>query len=92
MEFLSVDLSNIDSTVFEILPLSNVLASEKYKNVVTTHYNTVAQENSLTALNTAFSTQGVFVRIGKIKFQINLYNYIISQHQTKLLSLHNQGT
>ena len=52
----------------EICLMSEALSQDKYKQEIETYYNTTTdKQDSLTALNTAFANEGVFISVGKSK-------------------------
>jgi Fe-S cluster assembly protein SufD len=52
----------------DVCLLSSALTKPKYKMVIDTYYHQIAnKEESLTALNTAFATEGAFIHIPKSK-------------------------
>jgi len=51
----------------DICLLSSALNKAKYKQVIDVYFNRIAQENSLTSLNTAFAKEGAYIYIPKGK-------------------------
>lgn len=51
----------------DICLLSSALNKAKYKQVIDVYFNKIAQENSLTSLNTAFAKEGAYIYIPKGK-------------------------
>jgi Fe-S cluster assembly protein SufD len=51
----------------DICLLSSALSKTKYKPVIDVYFNKIAQENSLTSLNTAFAKEGAYIYIPKGK-------------------------
>ncbi|MGB3774975.1 MAG: Fe-S cluster assembly protein SufD [Leeuwenhoekiella sp.] len=51
----------------DICLLSSALNQAKYKPVIDVYYNKIAQENSLTSLNTAFAKEGAYIYVPKGK-------------------------
>ncbi|MEY2693443.1 MAG: FeS cluster assembly protein SufD [Bacteroidota bacterium] len=52
----------------DVCLLSSALSKPKYKMVIDTYYHQIAnKEESLTALNTAFATEGAFIHVPKSK-------------------------
>lgn len=58
-------LSSTTHDKFDACLMSSALNNPKYKNIIDTYFNKIAPEESLTALNTAFSKEGAFIRVPK---------------------------
>src|SRR5690625_678929 len=62
----SVEHSKLTDDKFEISTLSAALENEKHEEILKDHYNNIRpKDDSLSALNTAFSKEGAFVHIKK---------------------------
>ncbi len=60
-------ISETTQDVVDICLLSSALSKTKYKPVIDVYFNKIAQENSLTSLNTAFAKEGAYIYIPKGK-------------------------
>lgn len=58
-------LSSTTHDKFDACLMSSALNSPKYKSIIDKYFNKIAPEESLTALNTAFSKEGAFIRVPK---------------------------
>ena len=60
-------LSASTHEVIDVCLMSSALKKDKYKQVIETYFNKVANKDSLTSLNTAFTKEGAYIRIPKHK-------------------------
>ncbi|MGB1312165.1 MAG: Fe-S cluster assembly protein SufD [Bizionia paragorgiae] len=63
----SSHLSQTTHDGIDVCLMSSALNKPKYKQVIETYFNKVATKDSLTALNTAFSSEGAYIHIPKNK-------------------------
>lgn len=64
----SSHLSSTTHDGLDVCLMSSALTKPKYKMVIDAHYNTCVDKNdSMTALNTAYATEGAFINIPKSK-------------------------
>ena len=63
----SSHLSETTHDNIDVCLMSSALHKAEYKPVIEKHFNTVANKNSLTSLNTAFSKEGAYIHIPKGK-------------------------
>ena len=63
----SSHLSETTHDGMDICLMSAALSKPKYRLVIENYFNTVATKDSLTSLNTAFSSEGAFIHIPKNK-------------------------
>lgn len=64
----SSHLSSTTHDGLDICLMSSALSKPKYKMIIDTYYNQIAdQQDSLTALNTAYAAEGAFINIPKSK-------------------------
>lgn len=64
----NAELSNIDTKVFLVSPLSEILKSAEAKEFTQKHFNKETRKDDVfTALNTAFTKDGICIYIGKSK-------------------------
>lgn len=58
-------LSNTTHDKFDACLMSSALNNAKYKPIIDKYFNKITPEESLTALNTAFSKEGAFINVPK---------------------------
>ena len=63
----SSHLSETTHDAIDVCLMSAALIKPKYQLVIKNYFNKVANDDSLTSLNTAFSREGAFIHIGKSK-------------------------
>jgi Fe-S cluster assembly protein SufD len=64
----SSHLSSTTHDGLDVCLMSSALTKPKYKMIIDAHYNTCVDKNdSMTALNTAYATEGAFINIPKSK-------------------------
>jgi len=60
-------LSQTTHDSIDVCLMSSALNKPKYKTIIDTYFNKIAKQDSLTALNTAFSKEGAYIHIPKNK-------------------------
>jgi Fe-S cluster assembly protein SufD len=63
----SSHLSQTTHEGFDVCLMSSALDKPKYKVIIDNYFNKIAQKNSITSLNTAFSKEGAYIHIPKSK-------------------------
>lgn len=63
----SSHLSQTTHEGMDICLMSSALSKPKYRILIENYFNTIAKEESLTSLNTAFSNEGAYIHIPKNK-------------------------
>jgi len=63
----SSHLSQTTHEGFDVCLMSSALEKPKYKTIINNYFNKIAQKNSITSLNTAFSREGAYIHIPKSK-------------------------
>jgi len=63
----SSNLSETTHDKIDVCLMSSALTHDKYKAVIETYFNKIANDDGLTSLNTAFSREGAFIHIPKHK-------------------------
>ena len=63
----SAYLSSTTHDGIDVCTMSAALTKDKYKPIIEVYFNKIAQEESLTSLNTAFAKEGAFINIPKGK-------------------------
>ena len=63
----SSHLSQTTHEGFDVCLMSSALDKPKYKVIIDNYFNKIAQKNSITSLNTAFSKEGAYIHVPKSK-------------------------
>ncbi len=63
----SSHLSQTTHDKMDVCLMSSALNKERYKTVIDKHFNKIATKDSLSSLNTAFSSEGAYIHIPKSK-------------------------
>ncbi len=63
----SSHLSETTHDKIDVCLMSSALTHDRYKPIIDNYFNTVAREDGITSLNTAFSSEGAYIYISKNK-------------------------
>ena len=80
-------LSETTHDGIDVCLLSSALSKPKYKAVIEKHFNTVAKQDNMTALNTAFASEGAYIHIPKnveVEKPIQIINFSTGKHKAVL--------
>ena len=88
----SSHLSETTHDKIDVCILSSALAKAKYNDRVMSYFNKIANRDSLTSLNTAFSSEGAFIHIPKgtvVEKPIQIINFVTGHESALMLQPRN---
>lgn len=88
----SSHLSETTHDKIDVCILSSALAKAKYNDRVMSYFNKIANRDSLTSLNTAFSSEGAFIHIPKgtvVEKPVQIINFVTGHESALMLQPRN---
>ena len=85
-------LSQTTHEHYDVCLMSSALTNPKYKAVIDKYFNKIAKQDNLTALNTAFATEGAYINIPKnteVKKPIQILNFTTGSQEATMLQPRN---
>ncbi|CAL2102632.1 Iron-sulfur cluster assembly protein SufD [Tenacibaculum sp. 190130A14a] len=85
-------LSETTHDGLDVCLLSAALTKSKYKPVIENYFNKIAKQDNLTALNTAFATEGAFIHIPRnveVEKPIQIINFTTGNESATMLQPRN---
>jgi Fe-S cluster assembly protein SufD len=85
-------LSETTHETIDVCLLSAALTKSKYKPVIEKYFNTIAKQDNMTSLNTAFTSEGAFVHIPKgieVEKPIQILNFITGKENATMIQPRN---